>query len=83
VESSIQLPPGFEAMSAEEKIAYVQALWDLISASPAELAVPGWHQQIIDARLEQARGSDQGVRPWGDVRAELQQRVRSARGALC
>lgn len=80
MESTIHLPPGFESLSAEEKVAYVQALWDLISATPADLAVPGWHQRIIDARLEQARGSDEGVRPWGDVRAELQQRVRAARG---
>ncbi len=80
MESSIQLPPGFEAMSAEEKIAYVQALWDLISASPAELAVPGWHEQIIEARLEQARSASAELRAWGDVRAELQARVRSVRG---
>lgn len=76
----ISPPPGFEQLTAEEKIAYVQALWDLIAAKPEDVPVPDWHQAIIDERLAEARSSTAPVKPWSEVRAELQARLRAAHG---
>ena len=44
-------PPGFEALSVEEQIDYVQSLWDHIAARPKEIPVPDWHRQILAERL--------------------------------
>ena len=43
-------PPGFDDLSVEEKIAYVQSLWDRIAASPETIPLPDWHLEILDER---------------------------------
>jgi putative addiction module component (TIGR02574 family) len=44
-------PPGFDALSVEEKIEYVNSLWDRIAIRPEEVPVPDWHRQILEERL--------------------------------
>ena len=34
-------PPGFDDLSVEEKIDYVQSLWERIAARPDQVPVPG------------------------------------------
>ena len=34
-------PPGFDDLSVEEKIDYLQSLWERIAASPETIPVPG------------------------------------------
>lgn len=33
-------PPGFDELSSDEKLDYVQALWDQVAARPETVAVP-------------------------------------------
>jgi putative addiction module component (TIGR02574 family) len=77
--ASISPPPGFEELPIEEKIAYVQALWDLIAQVPADLPVPAWHEAVIAQRLAEARSSSASVRSWSDVRAEVRARLHATR----
>ena len=51
-------PPGWEDMSPEEKLNYIQALWDRFSEHPEEVPVPDWHRQVIrgDQRAAHRRG---------------------------
>ena len=37
-------PPGFDDLSVEEQIDYVQSLWQWIAASPKQVPVPDWHR---------------------------------------
>lgn len=63
-------PPGFEDLSVEAQIDYVQALWSVIAAKPDKVVVPEWHRQILDDRLaEHERDPDEGV-PWEQFRTE-------------
>ena len=78
--AQIDPPPGFEELPIEEKIAYVQALWDLIVERPEDVPVPAWHRAVIAERLAEARSSSANARPWSDVRAELHARLTAARG---
>ena len=64
-------PPGFDDLSVEDRIDYVQALWDRIAAKPDEIAVPEWHRRVIDERLAAHEAHPEGVRPWQDVRDEI------------
>lgn len=73
-------PPGFEMLSPEEKIAYVQALWDLIASKPEDVPVPAWQRAIIDERLAEARSTTTPTKAWSEARTELQARLKSARG---
>ena len=49
--SPIALPPqGFESLSREEQLAYVEELATHISP-PDEDDIPEWHREILDARM--------------------------------
>jgi len=76
----ISPPPGFEKLPIEEKIAYVQALWDLIVESPEDIPVPEWQRAVLDERLTEARSTVANARPWSEVRAELRGKLRAVQG---
>ena len=64
-------PPGFETLSVDEQIDYVQALWDRIAAKPEIVPVPPWHQATLDDRLSELdRNPDEG-NSWDAFREEL------------
>ena len=64
-------PPGFDELPVEEKVHYVEALWDRIAAAPQEVSVPDWHRQLLRDRLAEYRNDPKAGRPWRDVRDEL------------
>lgn len=70
-------PAGFDDLSPNEKIAYVQSLWDRVAANPAAVPVPDWHREIIEQRL--AAGDEQPSRPWDEIREELRSKLRSGK----
>ena len=68
-------PPGFEALTIEEQIDYVQSLWDHIAARPEDVPVHDWHREILAERLAAHRADDGKGREWEefekDLRADL------------
>jgi putative addiction module component (TIGR02574 family) len=72
-------PPGFDSLSVEEKIEYVQALWDAIVDSREDVPVPEWHREIIRDRLAEHRANPDAGRAWSDVRSEIEQKLSSRR----
>jgi putative addiction module component (TIGR02574 family) len=69
MENAIPLPPpGFDGLSSEEKIEYVQALWDHISSDVDEVPLTEWQKQLLDERLaDLGKNPESGV-PWSEVR---------------
>jgi putative addiction module component (TIGR02574 family) len=72
-------PPGFDELSAEEKLDYIQALWDRFAARPEEVPIPDWQRRILRERLAAHRRGEGETRPWTEVREELQALLRDAR----
>lgn len=68
-------PPGFDDLSIDEKVDYVQTLWDRIAATPEELPIPDWHKQIVSERLASYRASPEPGKTWEQVRGELEQKL--------
>ena len=66
-------PPGFDELTFDEKLDYVQSLWDRIAANSDSVPIPDWHLDLIEERLRAGRGSG---RAWSEVRDELQARLR-------
>jgi putative addiction module component len=55
-------PPGFEELSADEQIDYLNALWELIVSKPDAVKVPDWHLEIAEERLRRLEsGVDEGI----------------------
>ncbi|HKO98235.1 MAG TPA: addiction module protein [Pyrinomonadaceae bacterium] len=65
--SSITLPPpGFDALTPDEQIDYVQSLWDHIAGRPDEVPVPDWHRQILADCLAITRKDVAKGQEWGE-----------------
>lgn len=64
-------PPGFDDLSAEERIDYVQRLWDKVAADPEQVPVPEWHRAVLQERLEDYRANPDEGSEWPEVRERL------------
>ena len=73
-------PPGFDELSIEEQLDYVQTLWDRIAAHPDAIPIPDWHRQVLNDRLAAYRNNPTEGRSWDDVRDELLQQLRNGGG---
>lgn len=72
-------PPGFDALSVEDQIEYVQSLWDRISANVDQVPLHEWQQALLEERVAAHRRSPDEARPWQEVIERLQQRLRTSR----
>jgi putative addiction module component (TIGR02574 family) len=69
-------PPGFDALSVDEQIEYVQSLWDRIAATPKQVPVPEWHREILDERLRDYEADPEAGESWDVVRERLHDKLR-------
>lgn len=44
-------PPGFDELSTDEQIEYLQDLWDCITSREDDVSIPEWHMEILEERL--------------------------------
>jgi len=68
-------PPGFDDLSVEDQIDYVQSLWDRIAAKPDQVPVPDWHRQVLDERIAAHEADPRGDRPWEEIRDEIRSKL--------
>lgn len=64
-------PPGFDELSSEEQLRYLEALWQRISTRPELVPVPAWHREVLRDRVAESERAPDDVRPWSEVREEL------------
>jgi putative addiction module component (TIGR02574 family) len=78
--SKVSNPPaGFDELTVEEKLDYVESLWDRIAARPETVPVPDWHLEVIDQRTREGQTGSPNGRPWNDFREELRTKLRQRR----
>lgn len=68
------VPPGFDDLSVEEQIDYVQALWERIAEGQRPVTSPEWHRDVVRDRVAEYRANPEAARPWSEVRAELERK---------
>jgi putative addiction module component (TIGR02574 family) len=64
-------PPGFDALSIDEQIDYLQSLWDHIAARPEDVPVPDWHREILAKRLAAHRADEGKGQEWDEFEKDL------------
>ena len=69
-------PPGFDELSIEEQIEYVQSLWDRIAATSDQVPVPKWHLDVLDERLKDYEANPDAGESWDVVRERLRDKLR-------
>jgi putative addiction module component (TIGR02574 family) len=67
-------PPGFDDLSVDEKIDYLQSLWDRIAATPESIPVPDWDREILDERLKDFEADSGTGDTWGVVQERLRKK---------
>ena len=73
-------PPGFEGLSIEEKIEYLQSLWDRIASDVDPVPLLDWQKQLLDERLKDFEENPGAGIPWSQVRVGVRRKLGS-RGA--
>ena len=68
-------PPGFDDLSLDDQIDYVQSLWDRIVAKPDQVPVPDWHRELIRQRIADQAASPLEGQPWEEVRDEIRNKL--------
>ncbi|MCZ6751683.1 MAG: addiction module protein [Acidobacteria bacterium] len=68
-------PPGFDDLSVDDQIDYIQSLWDRIVAEPNQVPVPDWHRQVIRQRMADQENSPSEGQPWEEVRDEIRNKL--------
>jgi putative addiction module component (TIGR02574 family) len=65
-DTKLAVPPEFDTASKEERIEFVQDLWDRIARDQSSVPVPESHKKILDRRLEvnSLRGGPPGIVVW-------------------
>ena len=76
--TNLKVPTGFDEAPKEQRIAFVQELWDRIAQDPARVPVPVEHQRILEERLKEYRANPKAGRPWSEVRDQLLAKLRRA-----
>lgn len=69
-------PPGFDELSVEEQIDYVQSLWERIAATPDQVPVPDWHREVLDERVKDYAANPDAGESWDVVRERLRDKLR-------
>ena len=79
MESKVANPPaGFDELTVEEKLDYLESLWDRITARPEAVPVPDWHLEVIEQRFHKGQAGSQDHRSWDDFREQLRHRQRQS-----
>ena len=68
-------PPGFDNLPTDEKVEYVQALWERVRAELEAAPLPDWLVQLLDERLEAIAADPDAGSPWPEVRDRLLKRL--------
>jgi len=69
---TVELPPaGFDSLSVEEQIDYLQSLWERIAAHPEQIPVPNWHREVLAERVAALHESTEEGKNWDDFDREL------------
>jgi putative addiction module component (TIGR02574 family) len=71
-------PPGFDRLTVDEQIDYIQSLWDHIAASVDQVPLAEWQRAVLEERLAAHQTAPHEARPWSEVINRLHDRLRSA-----
>ncbi len=64
-------PPGFDELSTDDQVEYVQALWDRIASRSEQVSIPDWHMEILEERLARYNSNGMEGTPWEEFEKEL------------
>jgi putative addiction module component (TIGR02574 family) len=65
-------PPGFDDLSADEKLRYVTTLWERVVAEQDSLPISDAQRALLRKRLAAHRANPDAARPWSEARRDIE-----------
>ena len=65
-------PPGFDELSIDEQVQYVERLIEYAASKQEHLKVPEWHWEILRQRLVNFREELEAGKSWEEFEKELE-----------
>ena len=72
-----KIPKEFKSLSPDERVLYVQGLWDFIAENPDQVPIPESHKQILDQRLSAYEDDPDQAEPWHQTRDAILKKLRN------
>ena len=72
-----KIPKEFKILSSDDRISYVQGLWDFIAETPDQVPIPESHKQVLDQRLAAYETEPNRAEPWSQVRDNILKNLRN------
>ena len=64
-----------DEMSAEDKLQAMEALWESLSADPAAIESPAWHEEELRERERKIASGAARFIDWEKVKADIRRRT--------
>lgn len=61
-------------MPLDQRIQLAEDLWDSIAELPESVAVPEWHRQVLEERLQAYHEDPQAGTPWSEVKKAIREK---------
>jgi putative addiction module component (TIGR02574 family) len=71
------IPDEFKTLSPDDRIEYVQGLWDYIAQIPDQVPIPESHKQVLDRRLAAYQTKPDLAKPWDQTRDHILKNLRT------
>lgn len=75
--NKLTIPPEFDRAPDEQRIAFVQELWDRIAANPERVPVPAAHRRVLEDRLREYHANPSVAEDWAEFRDNLLAKLRN------
>lgn len=62
---------GVERMSVSQRLELIARIWDTLPDTDLRDALPDWHRDEVQRRIERAEAIPEDVVPWKQARADL------------
>ena len=72
----LTIPADFDQAPDDQRISFVQELWDRIAENPARVPVPDVHRRILEQRLKEYAVNPSGGQVWAEIRKDLLAKIR-------
>ena len=72
-----KIPKEFKILSSDDRISYVQNLWDFIAEDPGQVPIPESHKQVLNQRLAAHEAEPNHAEPWDQARDNILKKLQN------
>lgn len=75
VHTDVPIPEGFDLLPPEERVLYVESLWERITRSDEEIPIPESHLRLIENRWREHLADPDSAIPMADALRMIDERL--------